>query len=104
MISIVSVPYLGHLKSHTNIHSDDESNILSLSTKPAPTPAKTTWTMLLYLTSPATGCQGGETVFYPDDLPGKKNVLQKEIVVGLETGMLLLHKHGNECMLVSMSK
>ncbi|KAH8667394.1 hypothetical protein BGZ60DRAFT_409148 [Tricladium varicosporioides] len=77
----------------------DESNILSLNTKPVPTPARTTWTMLLYLTSPATGCQGGETVFYPDDLPGKKNVLQKEIVVGLETGMLLLHKHGNECML-----
>ena len=31
---------------------------------------------------------------------GKKNVIEKEIVVGLETGMCLLHKHGNDCMLV----
>ncbi|KAF4632499.1 hypothetical protein G7Y89_g5620 [Cudoniella acicularis] len=80
----------------------DESNVMTLNTKPTSTPVKTTWTILLYLTSPATGCQGGETVFYPDDLPGKKNVLEKEIVIGLETGMLLLHKHGNECMLVSI--
>jgi hypothetical protein len=55
----------------------------------------------LYLTSPSTGCIGGETVFYPDDLPGKKNVVEKEVVVELETGMCLLHRHGNECMLVS---
>ena len=41
-------------------------------------------------------------MFYPDeiDIPGK-NVVEKEIVVGLETGMALLHKHGNDCMLVS---
>lgn len=65
-------------------------------------PAKTTWTFLLYLTSSATGCQGGETAFYPDDLPGKKPAIEKEIVVGLETGMALLHKHGNDCMLVSI--
>jgi len=75
----------------------DESNHLTLSN----TPAKTTWTLLLYLTSSATGCQGGETVFYPDEIviPGKKNVVEKEIVVALETGMALLHKHGNDCML-----
>lgn len=79
-----------------HVPTDDESNLL-LHT--GSVPAKTTWTALLYLTSPATGCSGGETVFYPDDLPGKKNVLEKEIVVGLETGMLLLHKHGNDCML-----
>ncbi len=83
------------------LHScpDDESNHLNLSN----TPAKTTWTLLLYLTSLATGCQGGETVFYPDEIviPGKKNVVEKEIVVELETGMALLHKHGNDCMLVS---
>lgn len=81
---------------------DDESNVLTLNTKPDPTPAKTTWTLLLYLTSPSTGCQGGETVFYPDDLPGKANLLHKEIVISLETGMVLLHKHGNDCMLVSI--
>ncbi|KAL3420224.1 hypothetical protein PVAG01_08723 [Phlyctema vagabunda] len=77
----------------------DESNVLTLATKPRPTPARTTWTILLYLTSPSTGCEGGETVFYPDDIPHKKSPIDKEIVVGLETGMLLLHKHGNDCML-----
>jgi len=42
-------------------------------------------------------------VFYPDEIviPGKKNVVEEPIVVGLETGMVLLHKHGNDCMLVS---
>lgn len=86
----------------SNLYStDDESNVLTLSTKPSPTPVKTTWTILLYLTSPATGCVGGETVFYPDELPGRKSPIEKEIIVGLETGMLLLHKHGNDCMLVS---
>lgn len=69
-------------------------------------PVKTTWTLLLYLTSPTTGCQGGETVFYPDDLqmPGRTKAIEKDIVVGLETGMVLLHKHGNDCMLVSTHK
>ena len=83
---------------------DDESNVLTLATKPTPTPAKTTWTLLLYLTSPTTGCVGGETVFYPDEMTfgGKKNVVEKEVVVGLETGMCLLHKHGNDCMLVRL--
>jgi hypothetical protein len=87
------------------MNTDDESNILTLNTKPFPTPAKTTWTLLLYLTSPATGCQGGETVFYPDDIqiPGRKTVIEKEIVVGLETGMVLLHRHGKDCILVSAS-
>jgi hypothetical protein len=82
--------------------ADDESNVLSLPTSPKQTPARTTWTLLLYLTSPATGCQGGQTVFYPDDLPNKTSPIDKEIVVELETGMLLLHKHGNDCMLVSL--
>jgi hypothetical protein len=42
-------------------------------------------------------------VFYPDEIviPGKKTVVEEPIVVGLETGMVLLHKHGNDCMLVS---
>jgi len=90
-----------HHKSKSNCDADDESNVLTLGTKPTPTPAKTTWTLLLYLTSPATGCEGGETVFYPDEIPGKNSPIEKEIVVELETGMLLLHKHGNDCMLVS---
>ncbi len=42
-------------------------------------------------------------MFYPDEIviPGKNNVVEEPIVVGLETGMVLLHKHGNDCMLVS---
>jgi hypothetical protein len=57
-------------------------------------PAKTTWTLLIYLTT----CGGGETAFYPETT--RKNQLTPEpIVVGLETGMALLHKHGDDCML-----
>lgn len=57
--------------------------------------AKTTWTLLLYLTSPATGCQGGETVFYPEEDSRKNSTSNEKIVVELETGMLLLHKVGH---------
>lgn len=60
-------------------------------------PVKTTWTLLLYLTSAAEGCIGGETVFYPHD----RKSAAEEIAVSLETGMLLLHKHGDDCLLVS---
>ena len=65
-----------------------------------PTAGRTTWTLLLYLTSPATGCIGGETVFYPD-LPRKKSRQPppEPFVVGLEVGLALLHKHGADCML-----
>lgn len=82
--------------------SDDESNVLIVNTKPSPTPAKTTWTLLLYLTSPVTGCEGGQTVFYPEDLAGRPSPIDKQIVVNLEVGMVLLHKHGDDCMLVSL--
>ena len=82
---------------------DDESNNLILPTTP-PTLAKTTWTLLVYLTGPATGCIGGETVFYPDSPSGRKfrarsDVGEEPIVVGLEVGMALLHRHGQECLL-----
>lgn len=62
-----------------------------------PIAAKTTWTLLLYLTSSADGCQGGETVFFPND----RRTAKEEVAVAPETGMLLLHKHGGDCMLVS---
>ncbi|KAK3388994.1 hypothetical protein B0T20DRAFT_447466 [Sordaria brevicollis] len=65
------------------------------SPKPVSVPAKTTWTLLLYLTSASEGCMGGETVFYPHD----RQVAKEAIAVAPETGMLLLHKHGNDCML-----
>ncbi|KAI0455751.1 hypothetical protein F5B21DRAFT_180795 [Xylaria acuta] len=57
--------------------------------------AKTTWTVLLYLTSAADGVLGGETVFYPND----RKLAREELVISPETGMLLLHKHGDNCLL-----
>ena len=83
--------------------ADDESNLITFPADP-PIPARTTWTLLIYLTSPATGCVGGETVFYPDLGPAKK-VSGKGVgsgdplVVELEVGMALLHKHGQDCLL-----
>lgn len=65
---------------------------------PNAVPAKTTWTFLLYLTSPATGCQGGETVFYPEAV-SKREAAPAPVIVNLEVGMALLHRHGKECML-----
>ena len=69
-----------------------------------PTPVKTTWTLLIYLTGPATGCVGGETVFYPELGPakkvsGKSSEGTEPITVKLEVGMALLHKHGQDCLL-----
>ncbi|TWU77038.1 hypothetical protein ED733_007778 [Metarhizium rileyi] len=72
----------------------DDSNSLTLPTEP-PLPVLTTWTLLLYLTSSTEGCVGGETVFYPND----RKLPSEEIVVSLETGTLLLHKHGDDCLL-----
>ncbi|KAH6630274.1 hypothetical protein B0J18DRAFT_420686 [Chaetomium sp. MPI-SDFR-AT-0129] len=77
-------------------HYDDSNNVsLKPETGTSPIPARTTWTLLLYLTSAADGCTGGETVFYPHD----RRTAKEEIAVTLETGMLLLHKHGHDCML-----
>ena len=58
---------------------------------------KTTWTLLLYLTSATEGCAGGETTFYPHNRQSEKEALS----IAPETGMLLLHKHGDDCLLVS---
>ncbi|KZL83700.1 l-ascorbic acid binding protein [Colletotrichum incanum] len=77
-------------------HYDDSNNVsLTLDPSTGPVTCKTTWTLLLYLTSSAEGCVGGETVFFPNDRRSAK----EEIPVALETGMLLLHKHGDDCML-----
>ncbi|KAJ5259266.1 hypothetical protein N7478_012247 [Penicillium angulare] len=73
----------------------DESNALTFlpqsSTKAVP--ARTTWTLLIYLTA----CSGGETIFYPD--PTRENRNPKPISVAPEAGMALLHRHGDHCML-----
>lgn len=76
---------------------DDDSNNLILDADP-PLPVRTTWTLLLYLTSASEGCVGGETVFYTND----RKLAREEIAVPLETGMLLLHKHGDDCLLVRL--
>ncbi|KAJ6019136.1 hypothetical protein N7522_001203 [Penicillium canescens] len=78
-------------------HYDDSNNITfppypSTATSRA-TPARTTWTLLIYLTS----CTGGETVFYPEATRANRN--PESIVVAPEVGMALLHRHGDHCML-----
>jgi len=82
----------------------DDSNDLTFTLPSAnpggeglPVKAKTTWTMLLYLTDRSTGCVGGETVFYPE--AKKKGKGEEPVVCELEVGMVLLHRHGRECML-----
>ncbi|CAG8907702.1 unnamed protein product [Penicillium egyptiacum] len=76
-------------------HYDDANNI----TFPSPnlrskaTPARTTWTLLVYLTS----CAGGETIFYPE--PTRANRNPEPIAVAPEVGMALLHRHGDHCMI-----
>lgn len=79
----------------SHLEPDDDSNTITLPADP-PIQAKTTWTLLLYLTSASEGCVGGETVFYPHD----RKSSAEEIAVPLQTGMLLLHKHGDDCLLV----
>ncbi|KAF3490985.1 uncharacterized protein GIQ15_00502 [Arthroderma uncinatum] len=54
---------------------------------------KTTWTLLVYLSR----CSGGETAFYPEGEKGKRQ--PEPIVVGMEVGMALLHRHGDGCLL-----
>ncbi|KAK4214095.1 hypothetical protein QBC37DRAFT_421958 [Rhypophila decipiens] len=90
-----------YLKGHFfDAHYDDSNNV-TVTTPPEEggqsqqQQGKTTWTLLLYLTSSAEGCVGGETVFYPHDRRSAK----EEIAVSPDTGMLLLHKHGDDCML-----
>ena len=57
--------------------------------------AKTTWTLLIYLST----CEGGETVFYPEGSGRKGEKLPEPVMVGLEVGMALLHRHGDDCLL-----
>jgi hypothetical protein len=71
----------------------DESNTLHFSS-PSPNsettiPARTTWTLLIYLTA----TEGGETVFYQD------STSKSAIAVAPEVGMALLHRHGERCLL-----
>jgi len=92
------------------LFSDDESNTLIFDRQPA----KTTFTLLIYLSVPAGG--GGETVFYLD-ADGDDNTvynsrsnkkidkntnaarMSNPINVAPEVGMALLHRHGDQCLL-----
>jgi hypothetical protein len=69
----------------------DESNKVDFG--PDKLAARTTWTLLVYLTA----AEGGETAFYPE--PVRKGPTPEPIVVGTEAGMALLHRHHEECML-----
>lgn len=52
---------------------------------------KSEWTLLIYLTGIEDGVQGGETAFRTNE--------GKDIVVGLNRGTALLHRHGRDCLL-----
>lgn len=56
---------------------------------------RTRWTLLLYITGVEGGLEGGETIFHLDD--GKR---KGESVKSMPCrGQLLLHRHGDACML-----
>ncbi|CAG7990671.1 unnamed protein product [Penicillium olsonii] len=74
-------------------HYDDANNITFTPPRSKAVPARTTWTLLVYLTS----CEGGETVFYPESTRENRN--PEPIAVAPEVGMALLHRHGDHCMI-----
>ncbi|KAF4152392.1 hypothetical protein CNMCM6936_002059 [Aspergillus lentulus] len=74
-------------------HYDDSNVVTFESPQHKPQQARTTWTLLVYLTS----CTGGETVFYPELTRAKRN--PEPIAVAPEVGMALLHRHGERCLL-----
>ena len=71
----------------------DESNRLSFGEDKIP--ARTTWTLLIYLST----CEGGETVFHPESSGRKGEISPDPIVIDLEAGTALLHRHGEDCIL-----
>lgn len=77
-------------------NADDEANNVILpppNSRSKATPGRTTWTLLVYLSS----CTGGETIFYPDATRANRN--PEPIAVAPEIGMALLHRHGDQCMI-----
>lgn len=71
----------------------DESNKIQFG--PDKIPAKTTWTLLIYLSV----CGGGETVFYPEGSGRKADKWPDPLSVEPEVGLGLLHRHGEDCLL-----
>lgn len=77
-------------------HYDESNRLTWTMADGSQVPAKTTWTLLVYLTR----CEGGETVFYPERVGRKgKGEEPEPVVVETEPGLGLLHRHGEECML-----
>ncbi|KAJ6115740.1 hypothetical protein N7523_006157 [Penicillium sp. IBT 18751x] len=75
-------------------HYDESNSLTFLPSGAAKSlPARTTWTLLIYLTT----CSGGETVFYPEPTRADQN--PQPISVAPEVGMALFHRHGDHCML-----
>ncbi|KAL5050128.1 hypothetical protein BDW71DRAFT_204187 [Aspergillus fruticulosus] len=74
-------------------HYDDANTLSFLSPSMPPKPARTTWTLLIYLST----CTGGETVFYPQRTRSDPNPEPISVVPGM--GMALLHRHGDQCLL-----
>ncbi|KAK5107713.1 hypothetical protein LTR62_000735 [Meristemomyces frigidus] len=77
-------------------HYDESNSLVFRPSNPeiSPIPARTTWTLLLYLSS----CQGGETAFYPE-AENRREGTPEPVVVETEVGMALLHRHGRDCLL-----
>ncbi|KAL4906132.1 hypothetical protein BDW74DRAFT_138943 [Aspergillus multicolor] len=74
-------------------HYDDSNTLSFPSPSSPPKPARTTWTLLIYLST----CTGGETVFYPERTRSNPN--PEPVSVAPEMGMALLHRHGDQCLL-----
>lgn len=88
----------------------DEANFvpyedLSNTERPALRRGVTRWTMLVYLTGEDQGeVEGGATMFYPEiGVPtgsnGGSSNTTNALEVKLEKGTVLLHKHGQDCLL-----
>ncbi|KAL4945203.1 hypothetical protein BDV06DRAFT_48536 [Aspergillus oleicola] len=69
-------------------HYDDSNTLIHSNTA-----ARTTWTLLIYLST----CTGGSTIFYPEATRSNRN--PAPISVPPETGLALLHRHGERCLL-----
>jgi len=71
-------------------HYDESNKVIG----PDGIPGKTTWTLLIYLTT----CDGGETAFYPE-APSKRDKTPNPVVVNPQAGSALFHRHFPECLL-----
>jgi len=71
-------------------HYDESNNVVG----PSEVAAKTTWTLLIYLTA----CEGGETAFYPE-ASSKRETQPDPVLVDPQAGSALFHRHFPDCLL-----